>query len=87
MTEAVKLRWQGKKSGFERITIKKGILRCYFVPVTREDYYKSETFSNILKYAQMHPRQCRMKEIKGKPMLIIEDVNSIASALETLRGI
>lgn len=77
LIKTVRLRWVAEKLGFEKLTIKNGTLRAYFVPSDREDYYKSETFGRILQFVKTHSRRCRMKEIKQRLMLVMEDVESI----------
>ena len=80
LLESVKLRWQAEKLGFEKVTLKGGKLKGYFVPQDKEDYYKGPVFGQILSFMQMNPRRCRMKEFKGKPMFTIDNINSVTEA-------
>ena len=66
------------------MVLKNGSLRAYFVPQDKEAYYKGAIFGQILSFIQAHPRRCRMKEVKGKLILNIEEIGSIAQAREIL---
>lgn len=87
LIKSVRLRWLGIQLGFERISIKKDALKCYFPPSDREDYYKSYTFGHILTYVQLHAKKCRMKDIKNRLILIINDITEIDSAIKELEMI
>ena len=47
---AVRLRWIAKKLGFERIILKNNKMHTYLPKKENQIYYKSNTFSNILKF-------------------------------------
>ena len=84
LTETVRLRWMAEKLGFEKLTIKSGKLKGYFVSSDNETYFKSEVFGRILQYVQMHPKTCRLKEYKEKLILTIQEVESINEAKRIL---
>ncbi len=84
LLDSVRLRWQAERLGFEKLVLKSGNLRGYFVPQDKEEYYKGEIFGKILKFIQTHPRQCRMKELKGKLILTIDDIQMVKGAREIL---
>ena len=81
---SVRLKWLAEGLGFEKLNLKNGNLKAYFVSPDKEDYYKSDTFGQILNFVQTHPKRCRIKEIKDKPVLTIEDVTSINEAKSML---
>ncbi len=85
LIQTVRLRWQAEELGFEKLNLKSGTLKAYFVPQEREDYYKSETFGKILRYVQMHPRRCRLKEHKKRLILSIQEVGTIEEARQLLQ--
>ncbi|PKV66919.1 transcription-repair coupling factor [Pontibacter ramchanderi] len=82
LVEIVKLRWQAQQLGFEKLTIKKEVMKGYLPSENNDAYFQSETFGNILKYVQQHPRRSRLKEAKDKLIVIVEDIQSIADARE-----
>ena len=87
LLETVKIRWIAERLGFEKLTMKNATLKANFVSAQNEDYFKSEIFGNILKFVQINPRGTRMREVKGKLILTIEEIESVHSALEVLERI
>ena len=83
LINSVKLRWLGEKLGFEKINLKGERLRAYFV-TNNDAYFNSEVFGKILQFVQTHSRQCKMRDQGGKPMLVIENVNSVDAAIDLL---
>lgn len=87
LIETVKLRWIAEKLGFEKLTVKNEALKGYFISGENEEYFKSDTFGKILQYVQKNPKKCKLKEIRNKLILIIEEIDSIGKAIETLNKI
>lgn len=85
--ETVRLRWLAEQLGFEKLSLKGELMKCYFVPSSKESYYKSDTFGKILRYIQTQPKFCKIKEIKGRLILNISEVKSIQTAKKWLQGI
>ena len=79
------LRQLGRKAGAERLQLKNGRMTLYFVGNTDSPFYKSATFDNIIKYAMTNFRNCVIKEDKGRRRIHINQVNSVETALNTLR--
>ncbi len=82
--KSVQLRWLAIDCGFERLVLKKQKLRCYFPPKENDAYYTSPIFAQVMQYAQQNGKICSLKEIKGKLLLIMENISSIDAALELL---
>ncbi len=82
--ELVKLRWMALELGFEKLTLKKEVLRGYIPTENNERYFQGEVFGRILKYVQTHPRKSRLKELKGKLNVIVEDVTDLEVAKNVL---
>ena len=87
LIETVRLRWMAEKLGFEKMTIKDERLKGYFIDSSNESYFNSDVFGSILSYVQTHPKTCRLKEIKEKSILFIDEVSSVQDAKEILKGI
>lgn len=83
LVDTVRLRWHSERLGFEKVMLKGGRLRAQFV--SRDDYFRSPIFGRILAFVQAHPRRCRLKDQIGKPMLTIEEIPTVASALQLLQ--
>jgi transcription-repair coupling factor (superfamily II helicase) len=84
LIDTVRLRWKAESCGFEKLTLKNGTMKCYFLPSDNVTYYKSDIFGEILKFVQKNSKKCKMREIKNRLILTIEDINSINEAKNTL---
>jgi len=83
LINSVRLRWLGEKLGFEKLSLKSDKLRGYFVS-TRNDYFSSEVFTQILGFIKQHARQCKLKDSQGKAMLVIDNITSVDAAIRFL---
>lgn len=84
LVQTVRLRWKAEKLGFEKLSIKNETMRCYFVSSENEMYYKSDVFGNIIQFVQQHSKKCKMKELKNKLILIVDEVAEIEDAIAFL---
>ena len=83
----MRLQWLGKAIGFEKISLKKGILRGYFITNQQSPYYETGIFRQVLSFVQANPRRCNLKEVKSTLRLSIDGVSSIDEAIELLTEI
>ena len=79
---AIKLRWAGKKLGFEKIVLKNNSLRAFFTTDKNSNYFESDYFKKIMNYLRENPKDCQVKENRGKLSLRKEGVMEIHQALE-----
>ncbi|MDL5048577.1 helicase-related protein [Oscillatoria amoena NRMC-F 0135] len=86
LINTVRLRWLAEQMGFEKLSLKKGVLKGYFV-TNNEAYFTSEPFEKILRYIQQHSRLCRLREQHGKATVTIENIQSVESAIDMLHHI
>lgn len=84
LINTVRLRWLGEEAGFEKINLKGGKFRGYFVS-TKELYFNSEVFSKILHYIQSHPKSCKLREHAKKPILIVDPVDDVDTAIHLVK--
>lgn len=87
LLNTMRLQWLGKALGFEKITLKKGVLRGYFIANQQSAYFETPVFRSILGFVQGNPRRTSLKEVKNTLRLGIEDVRSIDEAVELLTAI
>ncbi|MFC3879930.1 transcription-repair coupling factor [Algoriphagus namhaensis] len=80
LMETVRLRWIAEKLGIEKLVLKSGLMKCYLLPSSKADYYSSEVFGKIMKFAQGLPKKCKIKEYKNRLILTISEVTSISKA-------
>jgi transcription-repair coupling factor (superfamily II helicase) len=87
LIQTIRLRWLAKDLGFEKIIMKNERLTGYFITNQDSPFYRSEKFSQILKYVQQNPRRCRMKESKDKLSLTFNHIDTVSNAIGVLKGI
>ncbi len=87
LLNTMRLQWLGKAIGFEKISLKKGILRGYFITNQQSPYYETGIFRQVLSFVQANPRRCNLKEVKSTLRLSIDGVSSIDEAIELLTEI
>lgn len=80
LMETVRLRWQAEKLGIEKLVLKGNIMKCHLLPSTRDDYYSSDIFQKIMRFAQMHSKLCKIKEYKNRLILTLSNVSTISKA-------
>jgi transcription-repair coupling factor (superfamily II helicase) len=82
LIHSVRLRWIGEELGFEKLSLKSGRLRGYFV-TTNNAYFNSEIFGRILAFIQGNSR-CKLKDTSGKAMLVVEGIEAVGDSIELL---
>ncbi len=80
----VRLRRLAKQLGIEKVGLKQGYMYLYFVSDDHVAYYQSQAFGRILNYLQRNPKQCKIREIKGRRSLAIQHITSVELAVAIL---
>ena len=87
----VKIKWLAIELGFEKVVMKKRIIKAYFIKDKNSDYFKSAIFASILNYVNLNPHNCKLEEKKSingsKLILTIQKISTIDSALLALEAI
>lgn len=80
--EGLVLRWVSKKLGFERVSLKNGKLRCYFIANAQSIYFESALFKSLLGWVgtEGQSRGFRLKQSPRFLILIKEGVKSLGEA-------
>ena len=87
LLHTIRLRWIAKDLGFEKIILKANKMIAYFVANPNSSFFQSEQFGLILKFIQLNPKACQMKEKNNKLSLIFEKINTIEMALNQFKMI
>ena len=85
LMETVRLRWQAEELGIEKLVLKSSQMKCYLLPASKESYYSSAVFGNMMKFVQIHPKSCKIKEHKNRLILSVDQVLSIQKAQHLLK--
>jgi transcription-repair coupling factor (superfamily II helicase) len=87
LMDTIRLRWNAKKIGFEKILLKNKIFKGYFISNSSSDYFQSNAFNTILKFVQQHQHISKMKEDKGKLSVSFTNIKTISDANSLLKKI
>ena len=87
LLNTMRLRWLARDLGFEKITLKHKIMTAYLVSNQESEYYQTDTFMKIIRYAGANQRRCKVKELNGKNIVYIDAVTNVGDALKVLRTI
>ena len=85
LINSVKLRWHAADLGFEKVSVKNEIMKCYLSGKKDEKYFQSDQFGGILSFIKSHPKNCQMREYKDKLIIVIKGVTTVNEAIETLQ--
>ena len=83
----LRLQWLGKAIGLEKISLKKQVLRGYFVSNQQSPYFETEAFGRVLQFVQANPRVCNLKEIKNTLRIAFEGIENMEQAIALLSEI
>ena len=84
LIRVVKLRRLGKYFGVERLILKNGRMRMYFVGDDDSPFFQSPAFGQCITYSSFHPADCRFDEVKGRRSMFIRGINSVKEACQVL---
>ncbi len=89
--DGLRLRWDAKVLGFERIVLKNQKLQCYFVGNPQSPFYETQLFKNLLQFVSGKGKknQLTFKQSQKHFILIRENVRTLSGArniIEILRG-
>ena len=87
LIRVVPLRMAAKRLGIERLVLKGGDMRAFFVGDDNRAYYASNAFGRLLAYMQQNVRRTQLKEANGKRSMIVAGVAGVSEALRVLTEI
>lgn len=84
--DGLRLRWIAKSLGFDRVTLKGGVLRCYFHKNAQSAYYESAVFDKLIKLLGTKGRvlNVQLKQSSTRLFMIKENIKSMKAAREFL---
>lgn len=81
----ITMRRMAKDFGIEKLVLKQNRLVCYFVANQENPFYKSPNFVRMIRYAQDHPKEVRLRETAERLSLVCEGIGSIHQAITRIR--
>jgi transcription-repair coupling factor (superfamily II helicase) len=71
--------------GFERMTLKQGVLRCYFVNNPDSPFFHSLTFNAILLHLQTKTNKSHLKQVGKNFMMVTEPITRMEQVYDFLK--
>jgi len=71
--------------GFEKMSLKDEVLRCYFINRPDSPYFESDIFKNTLDFLQKHTNKAKLKQVGKLFLLVVTDVKSMEAMLAFLQ--
>jgi transcription-repair coupling factor (superfamily II helicase) len=91
LLNSVRIKWKAKQIGLERLILKQNKMVGYFISDQQSNFYQSNRFMNVMKFAQQNGNLCKVKEKETKNglrlLITFENVKSIHKALELIEMI
>lgn len=87
LINTMRLRWMARDLGFEKITLKHKIMTAYLISNQESEYYQTDTFMKIIRYAASHQKNCKVKELNGKNIFYVDAVTNVRDALNVMSSI
>ncbi len=75
--DGLRIRWVAKKIGFERIILKNGKLRCYFLDNPKSPYYESPYFPKVMEHIQNSKKKCNLKQSGNSLILVYDNIKTM----------
>ena len=84
LIKVVPLRMAARRLGVERLALKGGKMRMYFVGDDNKAYYQSPAFGKVLAYLRTNPLRCELRDVNGKRSILIDKISTVSEALDIL---
>ena len=84
LIRVVRLRRLGKYFGAERVMLKNGRMRLYFIHDDDSPFFQSPAFGQCITYFSLHAADCQLDEVKGRRSMLIRGITSVKEACAVL---
>ncbi len=87
--EALRLQWMCKKLGFERLNLKGGKLRCYFLADAQSSFFETQQFKKVVKFVGEKGRimGISLKQTPRELILVQDEIRGLKAVKSTLEQI
>ncbi|MCC7245491.1 MAG: transcription-repair coupling factor [Saprospiraceae bacterium] len=90
--DGLRLQWFCKKIGFERLILKGGKLRCYFLSDPQSSFFETAHFQNIMAFIQKHGRVMGISlKQTNKELILVRDgvyrLSEVQKLLSDMAGV
>lgn len=91
LLNSVRIKWKATQLGIEKLIFKQGKMIGYFLGDQQSDFYQSNRFMKVLKFAKSNGNLCKIKEKETKSglrlLISFDNVKSVNKALELINMI
>ncbi|PQJ68520.1 transcription-repair coupling factor [Polaribacter butkevichii] len=91
LLDSVRIKWLAKELGLEKVILKQKRMMGYFVANQQSDFYHTDAFTRMLKYVQLNPKSCVMKEKESKNgirlLITFIRIDTVKTALGVLQKV
>lgn len=87
LIDVIRLRRIAKSLSIEKVNLKRGQMALFLISNPDSLYYQSQAFDKLLNYVQHNPRECQLRENKGKRSIIIKHIETVEKACKILDDI
>ena len=91
LLDSVRIKWLAKELGLEKVILKQKRMMGYFVANQQSDFYHTDAFTRMLKYVQLNPKSCVMKEKETKNgirlLITFIRIDTVKTALSVLQKV
>ena len=84
LISVVRLRRLGKYFGAERIMLKQGRMRLFFLDDQQSPFFQSAAFGRVISFATTNVHRCHLEVFHGHNTLRIDEVKSVSEACKLL---
>ncbi|HEY1045720.1 MAG TPA: transcription-repair coupling factor [Bacteroidia bacterium] len=84
LLSSVRLKWMGKKMGFEKISLEKNLMKVYFPSNEKAALFDSPAFMKIMHHVASNPMKYDLKQSSKTVILIVKSVDNMNKATEIL---
>lgn len=73
--------------GFEKMSLKDNVLRCFFINRPDSPYFESDLFNHILQYLQTGTNKAKLKQTGRLFLLVVQPINDMDAMYHFLKGL
>jgi transcription-repair coupling factor (superfamily II helicase) len=73
--------------GFEKMSLKDEVLRCFFINRPDSPYFESPLFTNVLAYLQTGTNKAKLKQTGRLFLLVVQPVQNMEEMYRFLSGL
>lgn len=89
LLDSVRIKWIAAKLGLEKLVMKHNKMVGYFISDQQSAFYQSPKFGQILRFIQINPQVCKMKEKQTRNglrlLLTFDNIKSVNQGLKAIK--